>query len=81
MNKGRTRIIGGEEANPNALPWQVGLLSKNISKDLYDLNGLYCGGTLITLRHVLSAAHCPDPDAILVGGTIEEELMRTLCTR
>lgn len=43
------RIIGGEEAVANEYPWMVGL---------YRGGRLYCGGALITARHVLTAAHC-----------------------
>lgn len=45
----KNRIIGGEEAIPNEYPWMVGL---------YRGGRLYCGGALITARHVLTAAHC-----------------------
>jgi len=48
-----SRIIGGDEASPNSIPWQVGLLFayKNYAN-------VGCGGTLLTDKHVLSAAHC-----------------------
>nr|UXX33475.1 serine protease-like protein [Holotrichia oblita] len=48
------RIIGGEEAVPNSIPYQVGLLiqvPKGIS---------FCGGSLISRKSVLTAAHCLD---------------------
>uniref|UniRef100_A0A667ZTC4 trypsin n=1 Tax=Myripristis murdjan TaxID=586833 RepID=A0A667ZTC4_9TELE len=41
------RIVGGEECRPHSVPWQVSLN-----------NGWhYCGGTLISDRWVVSAAH------------------------
>ncbi|XP_016992346.3 melanization protease 1-like [Drosophila takahashii] len=43
----RSRIIGGETANMFGNPWMV-LIQSSIS----------CGGTLITNRFVLTAAHC-----------------------
>lgn len=48
--RGRTnRIVGGDETSANDYPWMVGL---------YRNNRLYCGGALISTKHVLTAAHC-----------------------
>ena len=44
------RIVGGSEADENEYPWMARLV------DLIS-NG-YCGGTLISDQHVLTAAHC-----------------------
>jgi len=61
------RIIGGVETEKNEYPWQVALVSSKGSHP-------YCGGTLISNSHVLTAAHCTDEDksdpksiAVLVG--------------
>ncbi|KAL3275028.1 hypothetical protein HHI36_019800 [Cryptolaemus montrouzieri] len=44
------RIIGGGEAIPHAYPYQVGLsINNGIS---------FCGGTLISINYVITAAHC-----------------------
>lgn len=43
-----TNIVGGEDARENEFNWMV--LINNI-------NGQFCGGTLITKKHVLTAAH------------------------
>ena len=45
------RIVGGSEAGPYSLPWQVGLVRKNRRRP-------FCGGTIISNRHILTAAHC-----------------------
>jgi len=45
------RIVGGTEAAPNSLPWQVALFID----DQY-----FCGGSLISPDWVLTAAHCAD---------------------
>lgn len=44
------RIVGGDEAPPYAWPWVVSLQNY--------LGRHFCGGVLITSRHVLTAAHC-----------------------
>ena len=46
-----SRIIGGGEAGAYSLPWQVALVRPGSSQP-------FCGGTLISDRHVLTAAHC-----------------------
>jgi len=46
------RIVGGDEARPNQFPYQVGLF---VTKQLEQV---FCGGSLISTRYVLTAAHC-----------------------
>ncbi|MPC46327.1 Proclotting enzyme [Portunus trituberculatus] len=50
-----TRIVGGQPADPQEWPWISALLRPGDSQ--------FCGGTLITNRHVLTAAHCITPSA------------------
>jgi len=58
------RIVGGKKTEPHEYPWQVGLVSPNGRTP-------FCGGTLISSSHVLSAAHCVGRGAsnmrVLVG--------------
>ena len=44
-------IIGGSEADPISVSWQVGLLFQ-------PYHGTSFGETLLSDRHVLTAAHC-----------------------
>ncbi|KAG7200785.1 hypothetical protein KM043_003160 [Ampulex compressa] len=46
----KTRIIGGRPADPREWPWMAALLKQDVIQ--------YCGGVLITDRHILTAAHC-----------------------
>ena len=62
------RIMGGQDAVPHSYPWMVSLAKRS-------LNNIHiCGGTLITRRHVLSAAHCMEDfdgptDLNIIAGT------------
>merc|ERR1712243_179164 len=57
------RIVGGEEAVPHSIPWQVSLRRKSD-------NFHFCGGSVLGPNHVVSAAHCTviwvSPDEVVV---------------
>ena len=50
----KSRIVGGEVAKPAEFPWQVGFRWQSD----YARTNLFCGGSLIAEKWVLSAAHC-----------------------
>ncbi|KAK7057018.1 CLIP domain-containing serine protease, partial [Halocaridina rubra] len=50
--KTSTRIVGGTPTTPGEHPWIVSILRSGINPNQY------CGGALLSERHVLTAAHC-----------------------
>ncbi|XP_037907477.1 trypsin alpha-3-like [Hermetia illucens] len=60
-----TRIIGGKLSKPGDVPSVVAIVTLSMTQ--------FCGGTLITQKHVLSAAHCmvyhKNPKKVLVVGS------------
>uniref|UniRef100_A0AB38ZET8 Venom S1 protease 39 n=1 Tax=Oncocephalus sp. TaxID=2944721 RepID=A0AB38ZET8_9HEMI len=55
-NKGPARIINGVEAKANEFPWMVHMYINHESPS--GVVGFTCGASILTPRHVLSAAHC-----------------------
>ncbi len=50
----KSRIVGGEQARPTEFPWQVGFRWESD----YGRTNIFCGGSLIDKKWVVSAAHC-----------------------
>merc|ERR1719234_1338675 len=50
-DSGSDYIVGGQETEEHEYPWQVGIVSRNSQRP-------WCGGTIISSTHVLTAAHC-----------------------
>merc|ERR1711962_1745049 len=48
-----SKIVGGKPADKHEYPWMVALVYRG-----HNDKGPFCGGSLITERHVLTAAHC-----------------------
>ena len=67
---GQERIVGGQAAKENAFPWQAKLVIKGLTSVICSTKvpceGL-CGGTVVSKRYVLTAAHCVEKDVELRG--------------
>ncbi len=53
--KAEILVVGGKEVSPGRYPWQVALVSAEQGDFV---TGIFCGGTLIDSKWVLTAAHC-----------------------
>ncbi|XP_051165115.1 venom serine protease 34-like isoform X2 [Leptopilina boulardi] len=59
------RIVGGENTGLHEFPMMAGIVDARLSQ-------VYCGGTIISVKHILSAAHCvmnrdPSNMGVLIG--------------
>ncbi|KAK9504743.1 hypothetical protein O3M35_008936 [Rhynocoris fuscipes] len=69
-NKRTGRIIGGKDTGEHEYPAMVGVIAPTGS---YIENNLICGGTLITRRHIVTAAHCVHTTS---GAPVKPEQLR-----
>lgn len=53
MPDGVARIIGGMNVNSGSYPWQADIRLRTKSRSVH-----WCGGSIISELHVLTAAHC-----------------------
>jgi secreted trypsin-like serine protease len=61
--RGDSKIVGGETASRGAWPWQVAVYRRVMKNGTSVSKGwLFCGGSLIHPRWVLTAAHCLEPE-------------------
>ncbi|XP_073840715.1 venom serine protease Bi-VSP-like [Musca autumnalis] len=61
VNQTAPKIVGGDESQIGAWPWMA-----LIGYDPYSVRPFKCGGTLISNRHVITAAHCIRSDLSFV---------------
>merc|ERR1712180_454353 len=63
-----TRIVGGQTTEVNEYPWQVALVGRGSSS-------VFCGGSLINDRWVLTAAHCTQRGVqqVLLGNHLQSQ--------
>uniref|UniRef100_A0A8D8E534 Venom serine protease Bi-VSP n=1 Tax=Culex pipiens TaxID=7175 RepID=A0A8D8E534_CULPI len=57
-NASHARVVGGMDAQLGAWPWMAALGYRSSNFDLTTGPKFLCGGTLITAKHVVTAAHC-----------------------
>ncbi|XP_026670596.1 venom serine protease Bi-VSP-like [Ceratina calcarata] len=62
-NVSHPKIVGGVAAKLNAWPWIAALGFKDTPTSELEWK---CGGSLISARHVLTAAHCAERDELVV---------------
>ncbi len=53
------RIVGGKSTDIRSVPWQV-----FVYRDAPGLGGYICGGSLISTRWIITAAHCVSEDTV-----------------
>lgn len=49
-----TRIVKGAEVEPHSYPWVIGIMKRPTK--------VLCGGSIISSKHILTAAHCTEYD-------------------
>jgi secreted trypsin-like serine protease len=62
--RGDAKIVGGEAASTGAWPWQVAVYRRAMKNGRpLGAGFLFCGGSLVNSKWVLTAAHCFDPES------------------
>ncbi|XP_053378376.1 uncharacterized protein LOC128548056 [Mercenaria mercenaria] len=69
VNLASSRISKGNDARPNENPWHVTLRSRGRSSK----ERAFCGGTIISQRYILTAAHCVEEFETNFGVPFESE--------
>lgn len=54
IERTKSKIIGGIDAEKNRYPWMVGVVTSLSKRNTY----AFCGGSIINDRFILTAAHC-----------------------
>jgi len=62
------KITDGEESTPNSWPWAATITWKSNGRVL-------CGGSLIEPRHILTAAHCLNPETNVINDWKDMEIL------
>jgi len=52
-NSKSTRVVNGENAQPNEFPWQIFLIATDDKRRQF-----VCGGSIVSKKHIITAAHC-----------------------
>jgi secreted trypsin-like serine protease len=65
------KVVGGTTASTSQYPWQAAVVFSPAKRSGNAHQRQFCGGSLLTSRIVLTAAHCvydtdPDPDCLLL---------------
>uniref|UniRef100_A0AB38ZES6 Venom S1 protease 46 n=1 Tax=Oncocephalus sp. TaxID=2944721 RepID=A0AB38ZES6_9HEMI len=74
-NKSPARIIGGQQAGVNEFPFMALLISENSKSKIF------CGGSIISKNHILSAAHCTHGYTKIVVRVGEHDIRTTKETK
>ena len=73
ISESTVKIVGGEEAIPNSITWQISMRYKSDEH-------AFCGGSIISPNRILTAAHClmdeslAQPDPIYKGCYLVENM-------